>query len=78
MVDFFVSRDAVRVVGLAELPLVLIELIENAGERAQLGRNAKAALESQRGATARTLSALQQLMGTSRSGGSESENEKPS
>jgi 3-deoxy-D-manno-octulosonic-acid transferase len=76
MVNFFVSQNAVRVVGLAELPLVLIELIENAGERAQLGRNAKAALESQRGATARTISALQQLMGTSRANNSESENEK--
>ena len=76
MVNFFVSQNAVRVVGLAELPLVLIELIENPGERALLGRNAKAALESQRGATARTISALQQLMGTSRANYSESENEK--
>lgn len=76
MVNFFVSQNAVRVVGLAELPLVLIELIENAEERTQLGRNAKAALESQRGATARTISALQQLMGTSRANYSESENEK--
>jgi 3-deoxy-D-manno-octulosonic-acid transferase len=78
MVNFFVSRNAVRVVGLAELPLVLIELIENPEEREQLGRNAKAALESQRGATARTLSALQQLMGTSRSGNSKSEDETSS
>jgi 3-deoxy-D-manno-octulosonic-acid transferase len=78
MVNFFVSRNAVRVVGLAELPLVLIELIENAEERAQLGRNAKAALKSQRGATARTISALQQLMGMSQANNSESENERPS
>jgi hypothetical protein len=44
------------------MPLVLIELIENSGERITLGRNALAALESQRGATARTVSALLQLM----------------
>jgi 3-deoxy-D-manno-octulosonic-acid transferase len=64
IVNFFASRNAVRVVGLAELPLVLIELIENAGERMKLGRNALSALESQRGATARTVSALLGLMGS--------------
>jgi 3-deoxy-D-manno-octulosonic-acid transferase len=63
IVNFFASRNAVRVVGLAELPLVLIELIENAGERTKLGRNALSALESQRGATARTVLALSELMG---------------
>jgi 3-deoxy-D-manno-octulosonic-acid transferase len=78
MVNFFVGRNAVRVVGLAELPFVLIELIENPEERAQLGRNAKAALESQRGATVRTVSALQLLMGPSPSNNSKFENEKPS
>lgn len=62
VVNFFLSRNAVRVVGLAELPLVLIELIENSEERAQLGRNALAALDSQRGATARTVRALAELM----------------
>jgi 3-deoxy-D-manno-octulosonic-acid transferase len=63
VVNFFASRNAVRIVGLAELPLVLIELIENENERMTLGRNALAALESQRGATARTMEALIQLMG---------------
>ncbi|MGA2001796.1 MAG: 3-deoxy-D-manno-octulosonic acid transferase [Terriglobales bacterium] len=62
IVNFFSSQDAVRVVGLAELPLVFIELIENGEERARLGRNALAALESQRGATARTVRALAELM----------------
>jgi 3-deoxy-D-manno-octulosonic-acid transferase len=62
VVNFFASRDAVRVVGLAELPLVLMELIANADERAALGRNALAALESQRGTTDRTVAALVQLM----------------
>jgi hypothetical protein len=39
-----------------------MELIENSEARSALGRNALAALESQRGATARTLDALVQLM----------------
>ncbi len=60
--NIYSSQDAVRVVGLAELPLVFIELIENGEERARLGRNALAALESQRGATARTVRALAELM----------------
>ena len=64
-VNFFASRNAVRIVGLAELPLVFIELIENADGRATLGQNALAALESQRGATDRTVKALLQLMGVS-------------
>src|SRR5271154_2433162 len=63
IVNFFASRNAVRIVGLAELPLVFIDLIENDDERATLGRNALAALESQRGATDRTVSALLELMG---------------
>lgn len=62
IVDFFRSRNAVRVVGLADLPLVFIELIEHAEQRSALSRNALAALESQRGATARTLRALVELM----------------
>jgi 3-deoxy-D-manno-octulosonic-acid transferase len=65
VVNFFASRNAVRIVGLPDLPFVLMELIENAGERTALGRNALGALESQRGATARTVAALLQLMGVS-------------
>jgi len=63
IVNFFLSRNAVRVVGMAELAVVLMELIENSEERVRLGRNALAALESQRGATARTVAALKRLMG---------------
>ena len=63
VVNFFASRNAVRIVGLAELPLVFMELIDNSDERATLGRNALAALESQRGATDRTIAALVELMG---------------
>ena len=62
IVDFFLSRKAVRVVTLAELPLVLIELIEHVDQRTALGRNALAALESQRGATERTIRALAELI----------------
>jgi 3-deoxy-D-manno-octulosonic-acid transferase len=62
MVNFFLSRNAVRVVGLAELPLVLMELIDNREERERLGRSARAALESQRGATGKTVAALTRLM----------------
>ena len=62
VVNFFASRNAVRIVGLAELPLVFMELIDNSDERATLGRNALAALESQRGATDRTIAALAELM----------------
>ncbi len=63
VVNFFASRNAVRIVGVAELPLVFMELIENINERTTLGRNALAALESQRGATVGTVSALLRLMG---------------
>ena len=66
IVDYFRARDAVRVVGIAELPLVLMELIESEEARRTLGRNALAALESQRGATARTVDALVQLMSKGR------------
>ena len=62
IVNYFRERNAVRIVGLAELPLVFMELIESAQARETLGRNALAALESQRGATARTVDALVQLM----------------
>jgi 3-deoxy-D-manno-octulosonic-acid transferase len=64
IVNYFRDRNAVRIVGLAELPLVFMELIENPGQRETLGRNALAALDSQRGATARTVDALFQLTST--------------
>jgi len=63
MVNFFLSRDALRVVGLAELPLAFMELIEHSEQREALGRNALAALQSQRGATERTVMALTELLG---------------
>jgi 3-deoxy-D-manno-octulosonic-acid transferase len=63
IVNYFRERNAVRIVGLAELPLVLMELIDSVEARETLGRNALAALESQRGATIRTVDALVNLIG---------------
>jgi 3-deoxy-D-manno-octulosonic-acid transferase len=68
IVGLFQSRDAVRIVGLAELPLVLMHLLGDDVERMALGRRAKETILSQMGATSRTLEALQGLM--ARDGGS--------
>ena len=59
IVGLFQSRDAVRIVGLAELPLVLMQLVDNDVERMALGRRAKETVLSQMGATLRTVEALQ-------------------
>jgi hypothetical protein len=52
----------VRIVGLAELPLVLMHLLDDDVERMALGRRAKETILSQMGATSRTLEALQRLV----------------
>src|ERR1700736_5846744 len=62
IVGVFQSRGAVRVVGPAEMPLVFMELLENATDRAALGRNALETIRSQTGATARTAQALEMLL----------------
>jgi 3-deoxy-D-manno-octulosonic-acid transferase len=62
IVGLFQSRDAVRIVGLAELPLVLMELLENDHERQALGRRAAETMRSQMGAAARAADALQELL----------------
>ncbi|MGA8500582.1 MAG: 3-deoxy-D-manno-octulosonic acid transferase [Candidatus Sulfotelmatobacter sp.] len=62
IVSLFESRDAVRIVGPAELPLVLLELLANEEERRALGRRAADTMRSQIGATARTAGELQELM----------------
>jgi 3-deoxy-D-manno-octulosonic-acid transferase len=67
IVGLFQSCDAVRVVGPAEFPLVLMELLSNDAERAALGRRAAETLKSQAGATARTVAALEQLQAASKS-----------
>jgi 3-deoxy-D-manno-octulosonic-acid transferase len=62
IVGLFQSREAVRVVGPAELPLTLIQLIENVAERHALGERAAETLGLQRGATERTLAELRNLL----------------
>ena len=62
IVWLFQSRDAVRIVGLAELPLTLMHLLDNDAERLALGRRAKETIESQTGATRRTLDAIKTLL----------------
>ncbi len=65
IVGLFASQDAVRVVGPAEFPLLLMDLISNEGERAALGRRGAETLRSQMGATEKTLRALEQLLAAS-------------
>jgi 3-deoxy-D-manno-octulosonic-acid transferase len=62
IVSLFQSKDAVRVVGAAEFPLVLMELLSNEAERIALGRRGAETLRSQMGATEKTLRALEQLL----------------
>ena len=62
IVGLFLSRDAVRIVGLSELPLTLMHLLDHESERLALGRRAKETIQSQMGATSRTLDALLSLL----------------
>src|SRR3989440_1391292 len=62
IVGLFQSRDAVRVVGPAELPLVFLELFSNEAERTALGRRGAETLHSQTGATQKTIEALEKLL----------------
>jgi 3-deoxy-D-manno-octulosonic-acid transferase len=62
IVSLFQRHDAVRIVGAAEFPLVLMELLSSEAERIALGRRGAETLRSQMGATEKTLRALEQLM----------------
>lgn len=62
IVGLFQSQDAVRVVGLAEFPVVLMDLLSNKEERIALGRRGAETLRVQIGATEKTLQALEQLL----------------
>ena len=66
IVGLFQSQDAVRVVGPAEFPLVLLDLFSNEAERTALGRRGAETLESQMGATRRTADALEELLESTR------------
>lgn len=62
IVSLFQRMDAVRIVGMAELPLTFMELLAHNEERRALGRNAAETMRSQTGATARTVAALKTLL----------------
>ena len=62
MVNLFRWKDAVRVVGPAELPLCMVDLLSNEGERIALGQRGLETLRAQTGATERTLKALKSLL----------------
>ncbi len=62
IVSLFQSRDAVRIAGPAELPLLLLELLANDTERRALGQRAADTMRSQSGATERTAGELQKLL----------------
>jgi 3-deoxy-D-manno-octulosonic-acid transferase len=66
IVALFQSRDAVRIVGLSELPLTLMQLLADDAERRGLGRRALETIKSQMGATSRTLEALKVLIAADR------------
>jgi 3-deoxy-D-manno-octulosonic-acid transferase len=66
IVGLFQSRDAVRIVGLSELPLTLMHLLANDAERRDLGRRALETMRSQMGATQRTMEALRSLIAVDR------------
>jgi 3-deoxy-D-manno-octulosonic-acid transferase len=61
IVSLFESRNAVRIVGPAELLLVFLELLANHEERRALGLRAAETMQTQLGATARTADALLEL-----------------
>ena len=62
IVSLFQSRDAVRIVGPAEVPLIFLDLLANDAERRGLGQRAAETMRSQIGATARMADELQRLL----------------
>lgn len=66
IVRVFQNRDAIRVVSPVELPLVLMELLSHELERVELGRRGAETLESQTGASTRTVEALEELLKSDR------------
>ena len=62
IVNLFRSRDAVRIADPSQLPLVLIQLLNNDAERKALGQRAAETMRSQLGATARTVAELRKLL----------------
>ena len=62
IVNLFRDHDAVKVVGPAELPLELLDLLGDEAKRHGLGKRATETMRTQTGATQRTVDALGELM----------------
>lgn len=62
IINIFRAQNAVRIVGPAELPLAFMELLSNNAERLGLGRRGLETLRAQKGATQRTISALESFL----------------
>jgi len=62
MVNLFRDAGAVRIVGPAELPLAITDLVDDAAAREEMGRRALQVMSTQAGATERTLLALERLL----------------
>jgi len=62
IVSLFQNKDAVRIAGPEELPLMLLDLLANDVERKALGQRALETMRSQMGATTRTADALEELL----------------
>jgi 3-deoxy-D-manno-octulosonic-acid transferase len=62
IIGLFQSRDAMRVVGPAELSPVWMDLLSNETERQALGQRAAETLKTQTGATQRTVDGLKPLL----------------
>jgi 3-deoxy-D-manno-octulosonic-acid transferase len=62
IVKLFQSRGALRVAGPAELPLALMELLNDGSQREALGARAAETMRSQAGATTRTAGELRRLL----------------
>ena len=66
IVNLFQSRNAIIVVGPAELPLVWLDLLANPEKRTALGKRAAETMQTQTGAVNRSADALLHLMQSSR------------
>ena len=69
MVNLFRDRDGLRVVGPAELPLELLDLLGNEAKRKELGKRAAETMRTQTGATGRTAGVLGGLLDGSKAVG---------
>ncbi len=78
IVNLFLRNDAVRVVGPAELPLELLDLLSNEPRRRELGARAAETMKTQTGAAQRTVDALARFIPDLAVGGKNPAGTKPS